>query len=117
MTGDLRSDDGPTLEYDHRRGCYRLDWDPTGDRSVSTLVVNAVAAVSDRDHTELTPLNDVVDPGALNALFAPKHDDTPRTGGTVSFTLSEHRVTVESEGRILIDSAGGGEPVSVDAPQ
>lgn len=98
-------------EYDPQRGRYHLDWDPSGGHDLSTLVVHAVAAVAERDHTELTPLNDVVDPGALNALFAPKHDGTQRMGGKVSFFLSGHRVAVESEGRILITPPDDGEPV------
>jgi hypothetical protein len=109
MTGELLGDDGPTPEYDPQYGRYHLGWDPASSRDLSTLVVNAVAAVADRDHTELTPLNDVVDPGALNTLFAHKHDGTARMGGEVSFSLSGYEVTVEAGGRILITPPDEGE--------
>jgi hypothetical protein len=111
MTAELRDEDAPKPEYDAQRGLYRLDWDPGSDRDLSTLVVHGVTSIADRDHTELPPLNDVVDPGALNALFAHKHNDTPRTGGSVSFSLSGYGVTVESDGRILIAPPDDGEPV------
>jgi hypothetical protein len=48
-------------------------------------------------------LNDAVHPDALNRLFSPKLDGTPRTGGTLTFEFSGCLVTVDSDGEIRVD--------------
>jgi hypothetical protein len=48
-------------------------------------------------------LYDTVDPDALNSLFRPRHDGRPRAGGTLSFVIDGHRVTVRADGEILIE--------------
>jgi hypothetical protein len=42
-----------------------------GTVSTCTAVIEAVAAVSDRDATDLPPLYESIDPDALNILFDP----------------------------------------------
>jgi hypothetical protein len=37
----------------------------------------------------------VVDSDALNAVFGPRCDGTPRPGGRITFVYSEHRITVD----------------------
>lgn len=74
----------------------------------SQSVVRAVAQREDVDPVELSPpeyepLHDVVDPTALDALFAPRPEGTPRRGGRVEFTFCGYDVTVESDGTISID--------------
>lgn len=47
------------------------------------------------------PLNDSVDPDALDALFAPRHDGTPRAGsGSVEFSSNGYRVVVRKNGDV-----------------
>jgi hypothetical protein len=43
----------------------------TEDMSASTAVIRTVAAVTNQDPLEMKPLYDVIDPDALNNLFAP----------------------------------------------
>jgi len=77
MTDDTTASADPSLADDpalpddltHRR---RVDDGPPSEAVVETL-----ADALDRDPLDLPPLNDVLDPDALDALFA----DTP--GGTV----------------------------------
>lgn len=58
------SDDPPLIEYTVEE-----------DESVSIVVVEAVAIVSDSLITDLPPLYEEIDPDALNALFATRQTD------------------------------------------
>ena len=63
---------------------------------VSTAVVRAVANLTGRDPLSVTPLSEVVDPDALDALFG---------GGTdarVTFRLDGCAVTVRADDRIEV---------------
>ena len=89
------TDTSTVLEYHEQ-----VDW--TDDDPVSSAVLGAVAAVSENEGLEFTPLYECVDPDALNALFVPYSDGTPRGDGCVSFTFNESDVTVHSHGEIVI---------------
>lgn len=73
-----------------------MEYEIDPDESVSMAVVYAVSAVEGREPRSLEPLADVLDPDALDALFAPLADGTLRPGGRVSFVYSECRVTVDN---------------------
>jgi hypothetical protein len=76
----------------------------TEARQPSELVIEAIAAHADVDPLEFdVPLGEVIDPDALDALFAPQFE-TERRSGRVAFTYGEYEVTVVS----------GSEGVSVD---
>ena len=64
--------------------------------SVSTAVVRAVSAVDGRESSSLRLLADVVEPTALDALFEPQLDGTPRTGGRLSFVYDGCLVTIDN---------------------
>lgn len=69
---------------------------------VCDAVLSAVAEAKGVDPEELDePLGDVVDPDALRALFAPKHDGTQREG-SVTFTYCGYDVTVEAPARVRV---------------
>lgn len=66
----------------------------------SVAVVMAVAAREGVDPTELSPpLNDVVDPDALDALFAGTDDP----GSRLSFTYRGYSVEVHSDGHVDVE--------------
>lgn len=88
-------------EYDPDTGTYRVHFD-SAESTPSTAVVLAVAAVTDTDPLDVETLNDRVDPGCLDGLFAPKQDGTPRAAGQVTFPFADHEVTVHSDGTILL---------------
>lgn len=75
--------------------------EPESERTVadraSTRVVEAVAAAADADPLEMAPLADVVDPEALDGLFASGAE------GRLAFRYDGHDVTVHSDGRVLVD--------------
>lgn len=66
------------------------------DERVSTAIVRAVSAVDGCEPSSLPQLAGVVDPDALDALFAPQSDGTARTGGRLSFVYGDCRVTVDN---------------------
>lgn len=110
MTGPASSPPVPEPEYDPDADSYRVEWDASEEVDLGILVVLSVAEVAGVDHSDLTPLNDVVDPDALNAIFAPRKDGIERAGGRVQFSLSGHAVTVDADGEILVDPSGGDGP-------
>jgi hypothetical protein len=95
------------MEIDQNRrgstGEGRLEVLHEGDVHLGTAIVHAVSeatgvAVEAMDKE----LNDVVDPDALNHLFADRLDGRPRAGGHVSFSLLDCDVQVFSDGRIVV---------------
>ncbi|WP_256289387.1 HalOD1 output domain-containing protein [Halobellus inordinatus] len=66
------------------------------EESVSTAVVRAVSAVVGCETHSLRPLADVIDPTALDTLFDPQYDGTPRTGGRLSFVYNDCCITIDN---------------------
>ena len=78
------------------------------DGSLSHAVVEAVADREGVDVTELEPpafepLYSVVDPDALDAVFAPTHDGGQRATGSVTFEYEGYTVTVDSDGTVDLE--------------
>jgi hypothetical protein len=70
--------------------------DPTRRNSrLSVAVVQAIADEKGRDPTEVSPLGEVIDPDALDALFI-------GTSGSISFQYEELWVTVRSNGTVTV---------------
>jgi len=78
----------------------------TETRPPSELVIEAVADHADVDPLDLdVPLGEVVDPDALDAIFASRFN-AGRNEGRVEFTYLGYRVTVVSEHeRVFVDVA------------
>lgn len=73
-----------------------MEYEIGTNEAVSTAVVRAVSAVVGREPCSLPPLEAVLDPDALDALFGPLPDGETRLGGRVSFVYSHCRVTVDN---------------------
>lgn len=72
------------------------------ENDVCDTVLSAVAEAEGVEPAQLDePLSEVVDPDALRALFAPKHDGTPREG-RVTFTYCGYDVTVEAPDEVRV---------------
>lgn len=82
---------------------YQVTHDFDGSAELTTTIVHAISDIAgiDVSRTEGT-LSDSVDPDALNRIFAPNADGTPRTNARITFTLWDHQVTVEGNGQITI---------------
>lgn len=76
-----------------------------GDRSVCRSVVEAVAEAEGVEPEELEPLYEVVDPDALEELFAPT-STTGRMEGRVVFTYDGYEVTVCGDGFVSVEPDG-----------
>lgn len=63
--------------------------------SVSAAVLEAIRECEIRESPDTRTLFEVVEPGALDDLFAPMSDGSPRPGGRVSFFFENHRVVVQ----------------------
>jgi len=82
---------------------YYAQHDVDGPAEFSTTVVHALSDLAGVDVTETrSMLYDSIDPDALNHLFRPKLDGTPRPPGHVVFSAWNYRVTAYSDGRIAI---------------
>ncbi|WP_255167282.1 HalOD1 output domain-containing protein [Natrononativus amylolyticus] len=76
-------------------------------QSLSYEIVDAVAEREGVDATEIEPpeyeaLYDVLNPEALEALFAPREDGTPRNPGRVEFTFCGYDMVVTSDGDVTV---------------
>lgn len=82
---------------------YSFQHDFDGSADLATTVVHAIADVTGIDPTEAEGrLYDHVEPDALNRLFEPKSDGTPRLQGHLAFAVRGHQVSVYNTGRITI---------------
>lgn len=74
-----------------------------GTSELTTTLVHAISDVTGADVRQAEEsLVDYVDPGALDRLFKPRSDGTPRPNGHMSFTIWDHQVTVYHNGQIAI---------------
>ena len=73
-----------------------------------TRIVTEIASREGVDPTMLEPpLHDVIDPEALNALFAPTRRSPRTDSGRVSFTYNGYDVTVTATGSVSITETCG----------
>lgn len=87
----------------------RSEADPV--QSLSFEVIAAIAEREGVDPVVVEPprydaLYDVINPEALDSLFAPRENGTPRSSGTVEFPFCGYRVLVESDGTVELYDEG-----------
>lgn len=69
------------------------------EEDAALAVVDAVSTVTDRPPAEIGPLNDVIDPRALNDVFGPTRTGGARSGGRVRFPFEGFSVVIDVERR------------------
>lgn len=85
---------------------FYTEFDPLTD-SISEELIKSVAMLKNTDPAELALLADFIDPEALDALFKPQVDGTPReTDGRVEFDFEGYHVTVDNAGSINLRRVG-----------
>jgi hypothetical protein len=90
-------------------GSYRRGGGDSGrvrevaDERPSEAVVPAIAETRGCDPTELPPLNDVLDPDALNDLFADTAGGHYRRDGHLTFEYTDCRVVVLGGEKVRVE--------------
>lgn len=89
------------------RNPYVTYHDYDGPAKLTTTLVHAIANATGLDTTDADfYVSNHVDHEALDALFAPKADGTPRSRTYLNFTIGGYGVTVASDGRITVVPPG-----------
>lgn len=91
-----------------------------GDESLASAVVTEIAEQEGTDPAEIDPsLYEILDPDALNGLFASTNNGHARSNGRVEFTYCGYEVTAYSDGHVrareLTDSADSAAPKRTSA--
>jgi hypothetical protein len=95
---------GTEAAYQAPRSHYALHDSMRTAAELSTTLVHALSDAMGVDVRECeSSLYEAVDPGALDRLFRPVGDGSPRDSGHVAFLVSGYRVTVYYTGHIVID--------------
>lgn len=92
----------------HRSMLIAAGQDSTNDHGpLSYLIIEAIAEKEGVDPINIEPpqydaLYEVLNPEALDALFAPREDGTPRNAGHVTFTFCGYEIKVSSDRTVSI---------------
>ncbi len=73
-----------------------MEYEVRDTESVSTAVVRAVSAVTGKHPDSIQPLDEVIDPGALDDLFRTRDTGAPRIGGRLTFVFADCRITIDN---------------------
>ena len=71
-----------------------MEYEIDADESTSVEVSKAIDKCTEAYPRDTETLHEVVDPDALDAIFVPIDEDTPRSSGRISFIFRGCRVTV-----------------------
>lgn len=83
---------------------YVVQHDFDGPRKLSTTVVHALSEATNADVTDVEEtLCHQVDPQALDHLFRPVADESPRAVGQLSLRIWGTDVTIYASGQVVID--------------
>lgn len=78
----------------------------THNETITTTVIEKVADIEDVEQTSLRPLHDVIDPDALNAIFASTSGSAARSNGCVEFSYAGCDVRVRATGQVHVEGNG-----------
>jgi len=96
-TSDLRI--SGELEHENEA----LMYEPAPEEPLPTALVTAVREVANTEVEELKPLHSVINPDALDNLFASAMDGTPRTDeGVIAFTYESYRIRIAHDDTITL---------------
>lgn len=105
MSKNSNNVSGPTRIRDQPR-TYHEYYDPECKATLSETVITAIADIAGVDPTRTRiPLNESVNPDALNELFDGRDGDAKGTRGRVVFATCGLEVTAHSNGHIIIRNA------------
>lgn len=86
----------------------KIQYDWQSNHLLSTIVVQKMIEAAGVDPTDVPEsFYKSIDPDALEDLFRPQMDGTPRKKGKISFSFAGHYITVRSDGQIIVESELG----------
>lgn len=94
-------DSAAALTYHAETETYRTEYDWRSD-APQEVVIHCVAALEDSSPIELDPLYTVLDPDALDQLFAPTLNGQHFGDGKVTFGYHGYEVTLHSYGVVAV---------------
>lgn len=81
---------------------YHVYHDFGSDTTLTTTILELLEQISEGNPKQNGALNDYVDPDALDALFQPKFDGSPRdSSGYVTLTVFGYDLVVHSDGHVV----------------
>lgn len=75
--------------------------------STSSEVIRTVSVHANKEPEALPSLNDAIDPDALDSVFGPRANGTPRRGGTLVFPYAGYRVRVIGNREVEVEPLPG----------
>lgn len=81
---------------------HRGTYDPSSDKSLTTVLLDAFSEIKDVCIDELPPLQYSIDTDALEELFCPLQSGGFSAIGDVRFMYAGHSVEIHSTGKIQI---------------
>lgn len=87
------------IRLDEEADEYVVRLDPTIRPSIG--IVQAVAAISETDPCDLTPLAERIDPECLDNLFDSLPEES-QEWATVSFSYASYQITVSATGKMTL---------------
>ncbi|WP_226023907.1 HalOD1 output domain-containing protein [Halomicrobium salinisoli] len=97
------------LDWDPELQAYRVDLDAVEYVSTSVAVVRSVAALDDTPPTALDPLQESVDPDALDEFLSGENASERRVG----FRYQGYEITVVGTGEIRLSPESDRDTISV----
>ncbi|SDK19752.1 HalOD1 output domain-containing protein [Natronorubrum texcoconense] len=93
-----------------------LSVDRSDTAAVHSVSFDVIAAIAERegvDPMDIEPpeyeaLYDAINPEALDTLFAPREDGSPRASGRVEFPFCGYLVVVSSDGDVDVEELNNG---------
>lgn len=107
------SEDWDSSFVSYEGGVYKIDREVVPEYEPSTLLVMAVAEIAETDPLEQLPLNDAIDPEALDNLFHGGIGSSGSEMDKISFNYAGYRVTLHRDGEMIIQSR---DPAEAERP-
>lgn len=104
MTLDDTPSTGNSTSSDSERATDDVRHEPASDTPISNAIIEAVAAVTEARPEDLCPLYEVIEPDALDQIFAPTGPtgaETTRTGYVV-FSYEGCSVCISSDRQVVV---------------
>ncbi|UPM44889.1 hypothetical protein MW046_16030 (plasmid) [Halocatena salina] len=92
---------GTVISQTADRDTHHLHHEWTREESVSEKIVDAIAEYEDEDTDTLPPLENSINPAALDTVFGSTSDDACKAG-CITFSYYGYTVLVQSMGQIII---------------